>query len=100
MARALSRLAFWGVSALALTAFLPAAVQACAVCIGGDANDPLADAFNWSVLFMMASPYVIFGTIGGWIFYRQRYRDGAEDDAADRYNANSDFDREGEPENE
>lgn len=59
------------VSALALTFMLPALALACSVCLGGaDGNDPLTDAFNWSVLFLMAMPYATVGSIAGWIFYR------------------------------
>lgn len=48
----------------------PAAAQACAVCLTGIAGeDPMTDAFNWSVLFLMAMPYLVVGSIGGWLFY-------------------------------
>lgn len=50
--------------------FFPVAAWPCAVCLtGASANDPVADAFNWSVLFLMAAPYTIVGSIGGWIAY-------------------------------
>ncbi|MGH7830130.1 MAG: hypothetical protein ACREP8_08115 [Candidatus Binatia bacterium] len=55
-----------------LTAILlfPLAAQACAVCLTGSvANDPLTDAFNWSVLFLMAMPYTVLASIGMWLFY-------------------------------
>jgi hypothetical protein len=44
---------------------------ACAVCLTG-ANDPTAEAFNWSVLFMMASPYLVVGSVVGWLVYSHR----------------------------
>jgi hypothetical protein len=67
------RAIFWAVSALTVTLIVPALALACSVCLGGaDGNDPLTDAFNWSVLFLMAMPYAIVGSIGGWIFYRHR----------------------------
>ena len=48
----------------------PGAAQACAVCLTGIAgDDPLTDAFNWSVLFLMAMPYTVVGSIAGWLFY-------------------------------
>jgi hypothetical protein len=50
--------------------FFPGRLLACAVCLTGGANDPVQDAFNWSVLFLMAAPYTIVGSIGGWLFYR------------------------------
>ena len=61
--------------------FFPARLLACAVCLSGGANDPVQDAFNWSVLFLMAAPYTIVGSIGGWLFYlhrrSSRHKDGA-----------------------
>jgi hypothetical protein len=49
----------------------PLAAHACAVCVTG-AGDPTADAFNWSVLFLMAMPYLVVGSIGGGLFYSYR----------------------------
>ena len=49
----------------------PLAVYACAVCVTG-AGDPTADAFNWSVLFLMAMPYLVVGSIAGGLFYTYR----------------------------
>ena len=56
---------------VAVTA-LPAVAMACAVCITGAGDDAVADAFNWSVLFLMATPYVVVGSILGWIFFSRR----------------------------
>ncbi len=49
----------------------PALAHACAVCWTGE-GDPTADAFNWSVLFLMATPYTVVGSIAGWLFYTYR----------------------------
>ena len=50
----------------------PFALHACAVCITG-ASDPTTDAFNWSVLFLMATPYLVVGSIAvGLIFAYRR----------------------------
>jgi hypothetical protein len=49
----------------------PLAAHACAVCVTG-AGDPTADAFNWSVLFLMAMPYLVVGAIGGGLFLTYR----------------------------
>jgi len=59
---------------LALLALaLPGSAHACAVCLTGAASgDPTADAYNWSVLFLMAMPYTVVGSIGGWLFYNYR----------------------------
>ena len=45
--------------------------HACSVCMTG-ANDPTADAFNASVLFLMATPYAVVGSSGGGLFYAYR----------------------------
>lgn len=51
--------------------YVPAIANACAVCWGGDTG-PTADAFNWSVLFLMATPYTVVGSIAGWLFFTYR----------------------------
>jgi hypothetical protein len=62
---------FTAVFSLALSK--PAVVLACAVCLAGDGTQgPISDAFNSSVLFLMAMPYVVVGSIGGWLFYLYR----------------------------
>jgi hypothetical protein len=48
------------------------AADACAVCINGAAGDRLTDAFNWSVLFLMAMPYTILFSVIGFFFYSHR----------------------------
>ncbi|MBI2180593.1 MAG: hypothetical protein HYU31_07220 [Deltaproteobacteria bacterium] len=60
----------WLLAGLA-AALAPALAHACAVCLTGD-GDPTADAFNWSVLFLMATPYTVVGSIAGWLFYTYR----------------------------
>ena len=57
--------------------------QACAVCITG-ANDPTAEAFNASVLFLMATPYLVVGSIAGGLYfvYRRALVKSAQDEAA------------------
>ena len=52
------------------SAWFHGAAHACAVCVaGGGADDPLTDAFNWSVLFLMAMPYSVIGSVAGFLFY-------------------------------
>jgi len=46
--------------------------SACSVCLTGATNDPTANAFNWSVLFLMATPYTVVGAIAGWLVYTYR----------------------------
>ena len=63
---------------LAVAAVLPAAhalAQGCAMC--GTAftpNDPVTRAFSWSVLFLIAMPYTVFGLAAGWLFLAHRRR--------------------------
>jgi hypothetical protein len=49
-----------------------ALAQVCAMCqtVMPQANDPLARGMFWSVLFLMAAPFVVGGSIGGWVVYR------------------------------
>jgi ABC-type sulfate transport system permease subunit len=49
--------------------------QGCAMC--GTAftkDDPVTRAFSWSVLFLIAMPYTIFGVAAGWLFLAHRRR--------------------------
>ncbi|HEX9445341.1 MAG TPA: hypothetical protein VGA73_14555 [Candidatus Binatia bacterium] len=48
------------------------AAEACSVCINGAAGQQLTDAFNWSVLFLMAMPYTIVFSIAGFFFFAYR----------------------------
>jgi hypothetical protein len=50
----------------------PTLAHACAVCLTGAGDDPVTDAFNWSVLFLMAAPYTVVGVIAGWLVYAKR----------------------------
>lgn len=58
-------------SGLAALIAHPFALHACSVCITG-AGDPTTDAFNWSVLFLMATPYLVVGSIAGGLFLAYR----------------------------
>jgi ABC-type sulfate transport system permease subunit len=58
-------------------ALVPAAAlaQGCAMC--GTAfthDDPVTRAFSWSVLFLIAMPYTVFGIAAGWLFLAHRRR--------------------------
>jgi len=50
---------------------MPAVARACSVCFSGD-GDALTHAFNWSVGFLLAAPYVIAGTIAGCLVIAYR----------------------------
>ena len=59
-----------------LMVIVPADVQAqgCAMCKTALAgvNDPLAQGIFWSVLLLISMPFLVVGSIGGWIFYTYR----------------------------
>ena len=50
---------------------VPAMAFACSVCLTGDTG-PMGDAYNWSVLFLMATPYTVMGCLGAWLMYKYR----------------------------
>lgn len=61
-------------AALATAAAGDALAQGCAMCqtaLGG-ADDPLTEAVGTSVLFMMAMPYVVVASVGGWLYLAHR----------------------------
>jgi nitrate/nitrite transporter NarK len=49
-----------------------ALAQSCAMCATALADDPLGRAISWSILFMMATPYAIVGTIATWLYFTYR----------------------------
>ena len=49
----------------------PALAHACSVCLTGDSG-PMGDAYYWSVLFLMATPYTVMGCVGAWLVYKHR----------------------------
>lgn len=49
----------------------PATVRACSVCLTGDSG-PMGDAYNWSILFLMATPYTVMGCVGAWLIFKYR----------------------------
>jgi hypothetical protein len=54
-----------------------ALAQSCAMCGSSfGENDPVSRAFSWSILFMMAAPYTIVGTIAAILFYLHRRAPG------------------------
>ena len=48
------------------------AAEACSVCLNGAGGERLTDAFNWSVIFLMAMPYTILFSVVGFFFYTYR----------------------------
>ena len=45
---------------------VPTYLEACPGCKNLD--DPIGKGFNWSILFMMAMPFTVFGLIGGTVY--------------------------------
>ena len=64
-----------------IVAAAPRIANACAMC-GLSPGDHAGHAYNSSVLFMLASPYVSFFAIGGVVYYIYRRSSRAERDAA------------------
>lgn len=50
----------------------PTLAHACAVCLTGAGDDSVTEAFNMSVLFLMATPYAVVGGIVGCLIYVKR----------------------------
>ncbi len=58
----------------------PAALLACSVCLTGDTpNGSVANAFQWSVLFLIAMPLAVVGSIAGWLVYIHWRADAREE---------------------
>lgn len=59
--------------AMAVAVLYPATVlaQGCAMCntLVGGPGDPLGHGINTSIMFMMAMPFVMTGSVGAWIAY-------------------------------
>ena len=55
-----------------LALLAPALAHACAVCLTGAGDDSVTEAFNMSVLFLMATPYAVVGGIVSCLIYARR----------------------------
>ena len=64
----MKRSMFAMLAALAAVSFAPQIARACEMC-GLSPGDTMGHAYNTSVLFMLAGPYVTFGLITGVVFY-------------------------------
>ena len=49
---------------------VPTYLEACPGCKTLD--DPIGKGFNWSILFLIAMPFTVFGVISGTIFLHYR----------------------------
>ena len=66
------------VVAAAVGALPPVDAHACSVCWDLSSNDLSSRAMNWSILFLMAMPFTIVGSIGGWLVYKYRHSSKVE----------------------
>ena len=55
-----------------LVLLVPTLALACAVCLTGAGDDSVTEAFNMSVLFLMAAPYAVVGGIVSCLIYVNR----------------------------
>jgi hypothetical protein len=60
---------------------MPDIARGCSVCFN-DGDDAVSRAFNWSIAFLMAAPYLVVGSIGACLFYF--YRRAANNREADK----------------
>ena len=60
------RLFLWTSILILIMISVPISLEACPGC--KDLDDPIGKGFNWSILFMIAMPFTVFGLIGGTIF--------------------------------
>lgn len=74
------RMSLWAGLLGTLTILVPTVAQACAVCF----VEPGDRGSYVSVLFLMAMPYTLVGTIGGWLFLKYRGAQGRPVGAAIR----------------
>ena len=60
------RFFLWASVLILVMLVAPMSLEACPGCKTLD--DPIGKGFNWSILFMIAMPFTVFGLIGGTIF--------------------------------
>ena len=66
----MSRFFLWGSLLMVVILIVPTYLEACPGCKNLD--DPIGKGFNWSILFMMAMPFTVFGVIGGTVYLQYR----------------------------
>ena len=70
----MSRFFVWTSVLILVVLIVSPSLEACPGCKNLD--DPISKGFNWSILFMMAMPFTVFGLIGGTIFWHYRRANG------------------------
>ena len=64
------RFFFWVFLLIFVMLIVPTYLEACPACKTLD--DPIAKGFNFSILFLMAMPFTVFGVIGGTVYLQYR----------------------------
>lgn len=59
---------------VAAVSLLSTEALGCPTCRTALSGDPLARGIYWSILLMGAMPFVLIGSIGGWLIYMHRRR--------------------------
>ena len=76
----------WGIALasglVATVSFLPTEALGCPTCQIALADDPLAHGLYWSILFMGAMPFVLVGSIGGWLIHAHRRQSSRKPEGA------------------
>jgi hypothetical protein len=56
--------------------------QGCSMCRAsiGEAGDPLPTALAWSILFLLAMPFAVVASVGGWLYLSWRKGDPWNDE--------------------
>ena len=60
------RFFFWASVLIFVMFIVPMSLEACPGC--KDLDDPINKGFNWSILFMMAMPFTVFGLVGSTVY--------------------------------
>ena len=64
------RFFFWVSVLIFVMLIVPTYLEACPACKTLD--DPIGKGFNWSILFLMAMPFTVFGVIGSTVYLQYR----------------------------
>ena len=60
----------WASVLILVMLIAPISIEACPACKTLD--DPIAKGLNWSILFLMAMPFTVFGVIGSTVYLQYR----------------------------
>jgi hypothetical protein len=59
----------WAAAGFVVAMLSASAALACPTCKDAIAGDPVARAFSWTTLFMIAMPLTLVASIGGWVAF-------------------------------